>query len=267
MSTVVFRRSFKDRIRSMTWWSIGVASLGAMFTALFPSLEDLLADLDEYPEDVLKALGLEGAADLATPEGYLQVELFSIMAPIAFIAFTVILGVNAIAGSERKGEMELLLANPVARATIFGQRFAAMLVSTLVLGLALWIVLAIGIPLGVWADLDNWNLIQALFSLVLLTWAFGSLAICLSAATGNAGLSYSIVGAIALSTFMINSFSQIIDGMEPFRWLSPFHYYLGSDPLTQGLNWTHTLVPLGVIVVTYVIGRIAFERRDLKQAG
>ncbi len=267
MNAALFRRSFKDRRRSMIWWSIGIALLGGMFTALFPALEDLLADLDEYPEDVLKALGLEGTADLATPEGYLQIELFSIMAPIAFIAFAAIFGVNAIAGSERKGEMELLLANPISRSTVFIQRFGAMLIATLLLGVGLWVVLAAGIPAGIWSDLNNWNLVQALISLILLGWAFGSLAFCISAATGNTGLTYSVIGAIALGSFVVNSFSQIIEGMEPFKWLSPFYYYLGSDPLTQGLNWWHTLVPLGVILVTYFAGQIAFERRDLRQAG
>lgn len=267
MNLVLFRRSFKDRRRSMVWWATGMALLGVMFTALYPALEDLLADLDEYPEDVLKALGLEGAADLATPEGYLQVELFSIMAPIAVIAFAAILGVNAIAGSERKGEMELLLANPISRATVFAQRFGAMLVSTAMLGVVLWVVLAIGIPFNIWPDLSNWNLVQALVSLVLLGWAFGSLSICLAGATGNSSISYSVVGAIALGTFVISSFAQIIDGMEPLKWVSPFHYYIGSNPLTDGLNWWHALVPLGVTAGTYVAGLYMFNRRDLKQPG
>jgi ABC-2 type transport system permease protein len=244
-----------------------MALLGGMFTALYPALDDVLSGLDEYPEDVLRALGLEGTADLATAEGYLQIELFSIMAPIAIIAFATILGVNAIAGSERKGEMELILANPISRATVYAQRFAAMLVSTMVLGFVLWVVLAIGIPLNIWPDLSNWNLVQTLISLVLLGWAFGSLGFCLSGATGNSTLSYGIVGALALGTFVISSFAQIVKGIEPLKWISPFHYYIGSDPLTSGLNWWYTLVPLGVAAVTYVVGQAMFDRRDLKQAG
>lgn len=267
MNLALFRRSFKDGRRSMIWWAVGVALLGAMFTALYPALKDLLADLDEYPEDVLKALGLEGTADLATAEGYLQIELFSIMAPIAVIAFAANLGVNAIAGSERKGEMELLLANPISRATVYAQRFAAMLVSTMVLGFVIWVVLAIGIPLNTWPELNNWNLVQALISLVLLGWAFGSLALCMSGATGNSALSYAIVGALALGTFVISSFAQIVEGMESLKWISPFHYYIGSDPLTSGLIWWYTLVPLGITAVTYVVGQTIFDRRDLKQAG
>jgi len=263
----LFKKSFTDRRRSMGWWGLGMALLGGMYTALYPSLEDLFTELDEYPEEILQAFGLEGTAELATAEGYLQVELFSFMAPIAFIVFATILGVGAIAGSERKGEMELLLANPISRASVYAQRFWAMIASSVALAVVLWAVLAIGIPLGAWPDMSNWNLIQATLSLVLLGWSFGSLALCLSAATGNSGISYSVIGALALGTFVLNSFSQIIDGLEGAKWATPFHYYMGSDPLTEGLNWWHALVPLGIIVITYAVGHVMFNRRDLKQPG
>ena len=267
MNTSLFRRSFKDRRRSMAWWALGIALLGAMYTALYPALEDLFTELDDYPEEILKAFGLEGAADLATPAGYLQVELMSFMAPIAFIVFAAIMGVGAIAGSERKGEMELLLANPISRSTVFAQRFWAMLASVVILAAILWATIAIGIPLGVWSELGLWNLVQAMLSLVLLGCAFGAIALCASGVTGNSGVSYSLVGALALGTFVINSFSQIIDGMDPAKWATPFHYYMGSDPLTSGLNWWHALVPAGITVLMYFVGNVAFSRRDLKQPG
>ncbi len=267
MSKVLFRRAFKDRRRSFAWWALGLALLGGMYTALFPSLGDLLSQLDEYPEEILKAFGLEGVAQLGTPEGYLQLELFSIMAPISVIVFATVLGVGAIAGAERSGEMELLMANPISRTTVFVQRFAAMLIATVGTGVVFWIVTSIGIPVGVWPDLDNWKLTQALISLVLLGWAFGSLGLGLSGATGNSGLSYSIVGATALGTFVLNSFSKTIDGLDPAKWASPFHYYLGSSPLTDGINWWHTLVPLAITAVAFVVGLYMFNRRDLKQPG
>ena len=264
MNMPLFRRSFKERRRSLAWWAVGMLLTALIYTALYPSIKDVYTQMDQFPEDLLKAFGLEGIGDLGTASGYLQVELFSFMAPIIVIAFGAVLGVGAIASSERSGEMELLMANPISRTTVVVQRFIAMLVFIVLLSVVLWFGLAIGTPFDVWPGLNQWNLIQAVISLILLGWAFGSLAMAFSAVTGASGLSYGLVVVIALLTFMLNSFSQIIESLETMKWVSPFYYYTGSNPLTDGLNWWHTLVPIGIIAVALAVSLFAFNRRDMK---
>jgi ABC-2 type transport system permease protein len=264
MNMTLFRRSFKKRRRSLAWCAVGMLLLAIMYTALYPSIKDVYSQMDQFPEDILKAFGLEGIGDLGTASGYLQVELFSFMGPIVVIAFGAVLGVGAIASSERSGEMELLLANPISRTTVVVQRFLAMLAFIVLLSGVLWFGLVVGTPFDVWPGLNQWNLIEAVLSLIFLGWAFGSLALALSAITGSSGLSYAIVVAIALTTFILNSFSQIIPDLEGMKWVSPFYYYTGSNPLTDGLNWWHALVPLGITVTAFAISLFAFNRRDLK---
>ena len=106
-----------------------------------------------------------------------------------------------------------------------------------------------------------------MISLTLLGWAFGSVAFLVSAATGSTGLSYAVVGALAVLSFVIHSFSQIVEVIEPLRWISLFFYYTDSSPLSHGLNWWHALVPLVVVGVSYVLARILFEKRDMRSAG
>ncbi len=46
--------------------------------------------------------------------------------------------------------------------------------------------------------------------------------------------------------------------------ISPFHYYLGSDPLVNGMHWGHGAVLAGVFVVLVAASLPAFQRRDIR---
>lgn len=260
----LFQRSIKERQRSLLSWAVGAFLLSTLYVVIYPSIKDVFAEIDEFPDELLEALGLTGGVDLGSPAGYLTAELFSITAPIILIVFAVVIGVGAIAGSERKGEMQLLLANPISRSTVLTQRFASMLVLTLLLGMVIWVALAAGIVFDVWPELSLWNLIQQVIALVLLGWAFGAIGLSASAASGNTGLSYAVVGALAVVTFVLNSFSQIVEELEPLKWITPFQYYTGNNPLVEGMVWWHAIVLLGIVAVAYVTGRYLFDHRDLK---
>ncbi|NQW16898.1 MAG: ABC transporter permease subunit [Chloroflexi bacterium] len=262
----IFRQTLREQSRSLLWWSIGVAAIAGIYVLVYPAISDVFADSEELPTDFLQAFGVDGAADLATPEGFLNVELFSVTAPALLMIFAIARGIGAIAGSERSGEMELLLSNPISRRHILSQRAAAMLLSTSALGVVIWAVLASGIPLNVWPELSFWALTQASISLILLGWAFGTLAICASGITGNTGLSYGVIGAFAVATYLINGLAQSVTVLEPFRWLTPFHYYLGNDPLVNGIEIWHSLVLVAIIVGSYLLAVRSFDRRDLNLA-
>ncbi|MDX1468338.1 MAG: hypothetical protein R3258_03265, partial [Acidimicrobiia bacterium] len=45
--------------------------------------------------------------------------------------------------------------------------------------------------------------------------------------------------------------------------LSPFHYYLGSDPLVNGMHWGHAAVLAGLFAILIVVSMPLFERRDV----
>jgi ABC-2 type transport system permease protein len=55
----------------------------------------------------------------------------------------------------------------------------------------------------------------------------------------------------------------VVEVLEPYRRLSPFYYFIGADPLKNGLNPGHAAVLIGLTVVFLVVALFAFERRDL----
>jgi ABC-2 type transport system permease protein len=47
------------------------------------------------------------------------------------------------------------------------------------------------------------------------------------------------------------------------RTSSPFHWYLGGDPLTNGVQWGGTAAPAVTTVVLVAVGTLGFGRRDI----
>ena len=54
-----------------------------------------------------------------------------------------------------------------------------------------------------------------------------------------------------------------MDALEPLSKLSPFYYYIDGDPITNGLNFMHAAVLMGLTGVLLAVALITFERRDL----
>lgn len=81
---------------------------------------------------------------------------------------------------------------------------------------------------------------------VLVGLVFGALALALSAGTGRTKIA--IFGAIgaALAFHLLNSFAALSDTMARWAKFSPFHYYLGSDPLINGVDWGNAAILAGL---------------------
>ena len=96
---------------------------------------------------------------------------------------------------------------------------------------------------------------------------FGALSLLLSAATGRVKVAvYATIGA-ALTFYLLDSFFPLSDRLEGFTKWMPFHYFLSSDPLNNGMNWLHAGVLAAMTAALLVLAVVAFDRRDLRQTG
>ena len=69
--------------------------IGPMFNMIPEAMMDMAADL---PEALLAAFG---GGDMSTPEGWYQLETFGLMAPVALMIVTIVVGARALAGERR----------------------------------------------------------------------------------------------------------------------------------------------------------------------
>jgi ABC-2 type transport system permease protein len=236
--------------------------MGVLIGPMYNAIDNALLDLsDHFPEALL---ALFGGSDMSTPEGWYQVETFGMMAPIAVMVVTVIMGARALAGEEQHRTMGLLLANPVSRSSVLLQKAFAMALYAFAVGFAIFGGVAVGSLLG-GLGMNIGNIAATSLLVTLVGLIFGALALTLSAATGRVPIAtYGAVG-VALVMFLINAFLPLNDNLTSYAKWSPFYYYMSSDPLTNGMHWGHGALLTGLVVALIASAVVLFQRRDLRQ--
>ena len=263
MLGTVFAKTLRDQRRSYAWWITGFVGTVLMYAAIWPTISGSAGALETYIENLPEVFKeMLGSAGFGTPEGYLQSELFSFLAPILLLVYAISAGARAIAGEEESGSLDVLLSTPVRRRRILLDKFEAMVLGTFGLVLAMWLsVVAFGAIWDMHPDLVNFT--AACLHLFLLALAFGAIALAVGSATGSKGLAIGVPSGFALVAFLVNLFGATVSWLEPVRPLSPFYYYAGSEPLVNGADTVHALVLVAIATVAVLVALWSFERRDL----
>ena len=141
-------------------------------------------------------------------------------------------------------------------------KFAAIIVTTLVLAFIFWLTLAMS-AIAIGMEISLLRMAEATLSAALLGLTFGALALAVGCATGKRGISIGVSSAGGVAAYFLNALVPLVDVLEPSRKLSPFYYYIGADPLSNGLNPLHVAVLIGLTLVLVAVALVLFNRRDL----
>lgn len=258
----VFGKTLRERRRSLVGWTVVVVAVGVLYAAFWPLMvtPEMKAAMEAFPPELLEALGYD---DLTSAAGYIGSTTFGLLGPALVIVYAAASGGGAVAGEEEAGRLDLLLAHPLSRWSYLLQRFAAMVVSLLVIGAALGAgIVALSGP-AQFTDVAPAHLVAASVHLAVLGILCAAVGLGVGAATGRRGLAYAAVAVVAVGGFLANNLAPMVDEIAWMRDISPFRYYSGGEPLRNGLQ----AVDLGVLVVaslvTVVIGGYLFDRRDV----
>ena len=257
----VFTKTLWDQRRALLAWMIGIAVATTVYASFYPTMRnpEMEAAMANYPQVMMDAFGFQ---DLVSPAGYLAGTVFGIIGPVLLIIFTTGVGARAIAGEEESGRLDLLLAYPVSRTRVVLQRFAALVVATLLLGGAMLLVLfALTGPAEL--EIPPAHLAAMVLHLVLLGITFGALALALGAAFGRRALALAVAAVTGVSTYFANTLAPQSARLAWLQDVSPFHYYSGGQPLRNGLQLGDATILLVVSVVLVAVGTLIFTRRDV----
>jgi ABC-2 type transport system permease protein len=106
------------------------------------------------------------------------------------------------------------------------------------------------------------NLAAVSLQLALFGVTFAALAFAVGAATGRRGLALGVSAGVAVLAYLANSVLPQVESLAWARNLSPFHWYLGGSPLTNGLQPAGSLLLLATSAVLVGAGTYAFTHRD-----
>lgn len=263
-------KTLRDRRRSLFWWIVGIfgylLGIGAFYPIVRDNQEQFEALLDTYPDEFLAIMGVGSEENLFDPIGFMQAEAFGWVVPLVFAIYGVVQGARAVAGEEEDGTIDLVMATSLTRLGLVWQKWLALVLAELVLGLAVFVSLAVdSVLFGV--EIPVGNIAAGVLMAVLLGVFFGSLALAVGTGTGLRGLTVGVVTFVAAGTYLLNSlggFVELLDALQP---ISPFYYYDASNPLRHGLDADHALTLGGLAVVFLGVGLMAVRRRDLGVGG
>lgn len=258
-----FLSDLRLRWRSLLWWVLGVVALVAMVDAFYPSIAGDPA-LDEVMQQIPESLRpLIGPDDLTSPIGYLSSQLYLFFLPAVLLVFAIGRGTSALAGEEEDHTLDLLLAQPVSRTSLYVQKVAGILFGILVLCLAsLLPTLALAGPTGL--DLPVSGLVSVTLQMFAFLVLFAVLAMSVSTMAGRKGVGIAVSAGAAFATFLIDGLGQSIDWLEILRPLTPWRWYDATAALSDGFVWGSLLVLVVTSIVIAALGLLAFQRRNLR---
>lgn len=259
----VYAKGLREARRGLLGWGLGLAGYLGFAVGSWPSYSRNTRALEEImktiPEAVTAAFGI---SDLTTAVGYLEGQVFSFTLPLLLLIFAVGAGARAIAGDEEWGMLELVLTHPVPRGRLLLGRFAVLATSVAALVLVVFVVVA-GLDAALNLGVGVGPVAAITASMALFGLFFATLALAVGAATGRRSVALGLATVVAVSGYAANNLAPLIGDVDWLRRLSPLYYYIGADPLRDGLDPGHAAVLVVATALFLALGLWRFSRRDV----
>lgn len=261
MRGVVFVQTLRDRRRSLIGWSLAIGLLALAYTAMYPAFQDM--QIDELTRNVPEAMREMFSLDeMASPEGFLNGELFTFTAPLLTLVFAIGLGTDLTAGEEERHTMDLLLAHPISRHALVAERALALLAGLAIVQGVLLIVL-LGAPPLFGMDVGADRVMPAVTGQWLLGAVFGCLGLFVGALTGRRGISRATTSVVALVSYIASALAPVVGWLESYRKFSPVFHGTGYEPMLTGWRFSSVLILTILTSVLVVASLVTFQRRDV----
>jgi len=219
------------RLASTGSAALGLVAVLVIVGALFPAVGGTIGKLN-LPRGVSQLLG---GADYATLTGWFRSEIGSVYGPLVMGAVAITAAAASTAGEEEDRILALVLAHPITRARLVAAKAGAVAVLVVIIAVAAWVGLLIGVALGGGGiglgDTAAFAVHLAFFGL-----AIGAVALAMGAGTGRRTLASGVAAGVGVLGWLINGFAPLASALDWLKYLSPFYYYAGHDPLTQGID-------------------------------
>jgi ABC-2 type transport system permease protein len=262
----IFLYELKALRKSIAIWVFSIASFLVMYMAFFPAFSQnavfLDAILENYPEEMLKAMGLSGNLPLSNVIGYFAFTFTFIQLMLAIQSS--IYGFGILSAEERDMTADFLLTKPVSRSKIILSKFMA---AFLALGFSNGIVwvssfLSIEIFRGD-QSYERSNVMVVLSSIVLFQLFYLCVGMLISVLVKKIRSVISFSMALAFGTYIINAVRAIIEG-EILGFITPFYYFDPQYILEHGTYDTiPALVAGGVILLSGTLCYRLYLRRNI----
>ena len=260
----VARLDLRLRRRAMLGYAIGIAAYTLTIVALYPSFKNdtSLDKLLQSDSTLMAAFGVNGS--LTSPVGWLNANLFNNFLPVMAVIVAIGYGAWCVAGQDETGLLAPVAALPLSRRDLVvqkGMALGVLLLPTMLLTFGC-VLLGRGFQLRV----DVGNVVGATLAAWLLGVVFGGLAMLVGVVSGSRGLAIGVSSGVAAATYLVSSFTSTLSWIRPARFVSPFYWAVGVNPLGGGLDaaaFAAFAALVGFFVALLVSAVVVMNRADL----
>jgi ABC-2 type transport system permease protein len=234
---------------------IGLIAVMIAVGALFPAVGHSIGKLHVSAS----VANLLGGADYGTITGWFRSEIAIFYGPLVIGALAITGAAATTAGEEE----DRILAHPIRRSRLLAAKATAIAAIVVTIALAIWIGLIVGVAIG-GGGITIAHITALAVQLAFFGFATGAVALALGAATGNKSLAVGVAAAVGVLGWLINSLAPLVSAIGWLKYLSPYYYYAGHDPLTHGADILGLIVLAALTLLLTAIAMIGIERRDLR---
>lgn len=265
MNLELLKRGLGAQRRGALIWGAALLFLTGTVLAVWPSMSDsgsLDSLVSGMPPELIAALGLES---LASPAGFLNGNLFALLLPLLLGALGIMHMASLAAGDEDAGRLELLLALPVSRVSVYLSRFASVVIVLAAVALLVGATIVVSAA-ALEMELDSVGVIAASTSVLLLALFHAALALALSGIGLRSGVVLGATFGVLILGYLIQAFVPMVASISDLVAISPWHWALGEAPLENGFDLGGSaLLILGTLVLL-AVGLVTIRGRTIRTA-
>ena len=262
----IIRYTLRRSRGAIIGWGIGLAALGIMMGSLFDMMASSADLMLAYAEALPEFAEIFDMGGMSTPIGWLDVEYFSFM-PLIIGLFATGAGTNLLARDEERGTLDLILAHPVSRTTLFWGRFLATTLVVIILLLISWASLLLTMTWSENFTIPAFELLLPFISLFGILMFFMTLALLFSMLLPSRSMANMLAAMLVVASFFITLLSGVADQLERAADFSPMTYLETATAIEDGLNLTWLGVILAISLSLALISWVLFQRRDVRVGG
>src|SRR5262249_21571338 len=206
----ILSRALSGYLGTVLAWGVGLFLLAWPIVATYDVVkreQDKVVEVARNFEGII--VGMGGDLDrLTDPAGYLNLRYFSFL-PLIVGSYAVLAGSGLVVADEENGTLDLVLAHPVSRTSLFTGRWLAFAASLLAILAVACLGLRVAMRGGTSLSVGWGELARPFLSLLAEVLLFGNLALFLSLVLPSRRLAAMTAGIVLVASFFLTMLARI----------------------------------------------------------
>lgn len=259
----VIKQELKTNRRSFLIWLTVIIALFLIVALVYPQISvsqlDMQKMLQMFPEGMLKSFNFD-IADISTFFGWFKSEGLILLMLIS-CCYAVMSAANALTYEVENHTIFFLLAMPIKRRNLYGQKLIAGLIQIILMQTLIGIFLLVAFKNSKGAfDINQYLLLM--LGVLFLNIFFYIIVYALSLGFKKTRSVTGLGLALVISSYMLALIGDMSDKVALLKQISPFAFFSSRYLiLHQRFDYFNVFIALFISVICIVVGLIFFERK------